>query len=134
MTFVEFFIYLPFLKTKIFYQKVFCFCRNLFFRFIFYWGNAVDNNASVALVIALLLKIVNFVLEEAVMLAFLVTSSTTSNSSTLFSSISIMAMSDFIVSSLCGLAFGVTGGVFFARVESVFFLLFFLNCVHFSCG
>ena len=32
----------------------------------------------------LLLKIVNFVLEEAVMLAFLVTSSTPSNSSTLF--------------------------------------------------
>ena len=67
------------------------------------------------------------------LLAFLVTSSTPSNSSTLFSSISILAVSDFIVSSSCRFAFGVTGVVFFAGVESVFFC-FFLSCVHFSCG
>ena len=122
MTFVKLIIYFPFLKTKIFYQEVFCFCRNFFFSFIFYWGNVVDNNASAALVLS------TSCLRR--LLAFLVTSSTPSSSNTRFSSIPILAVSDFIVSSSCGSVFSVTGAVFSAG-ETV---SFFFSCVHFSCG
>ena len=73
-----------------------------------------------------LLNIVDFLLGSGRLTAFLVTSCAPSNSNTSISSISVLAVSDFIVSSSCGFAFGVTGGVFFAGVESVW--VFFELC------
>ena len=58
-------------------------------------------------------------------MVFLVRYNTPSNSNTRFSSISILAVNDSVVSSSCGFVFGVTGaGVSFTGdgMESVFFL------------